>query len=70
MALAHRQSGMTQQDLISVGSIVNIKGRISSHRVRAISKDRSSAYISWKNECCWWPMVELFFVAEIDLFKK
>lgn len=67
MASERKQTGLTQQDFISIGSIVNIKGRTSTHRVRAITKDRCNAYISWKNSFCWWPMAELVFVSQLDL---
>lgn len=67
MTLSRKQTGLTQQDFISIGSIVNIKGRTSTHSVKAISKDRCNAYISWKNNFCWWPMTELVFVSQMDL---
>ncbi len=69
MALVLQQSRITQQSLISVGSIVSIKGRSTKYRVKAISKDRSSAWIISTDGYIRWPLSELFFESQLDLFE-
>ena len=68
MALALEHPHSTQQNLISVGSIVLIQGRSSKHRVKAISKDRISAWITYGDDIIKLPLSELFFEYQLDLF--
>lgn len=68
MALPLKQTGLTQHDFISVGSIVLIRGRSSKHQVRAISKDRISAWITYGDHIIKLPVSELSFEYQLDLF--
>ena len=68
MPLALEQSHISQNDLISVRSIVRILGRSSTHIVKAITKDRQSAWITYGDDYSWWPMSELRYVSQLELF--
>ena len=68
MSLALKQSHVSHSDLISVGSLVVINGRSATHRVKAISKDRQSAWISYGVDYSWWPMRELRYTSQQELF--
>ena len=70
MALPLKQPSLTQQDLISVGSIVLIRGRSSKYRVKAISKNRIDAWIIDGDTIIRWPVSDLCFDYQLDLFPK
>ena len=71
MPLALEQSHISQNDLISVNSIVRISGHSTTHCVKAISRDRKSACITSENDddFLWCDANSLVYVAQqTDLF--
>jgi len=65
MPLALEQSHISQNDLISVNSIVRISGHSTTHCVKAISRDRKSACITSENDddFLWCDVNDLVYVS-------
>lgn len=71
MPLALEQSHISQNDLISVRSIVRISGHSTLYIVKAIFKDRTSACIFAEDDdgFVWWDLDDLVYVSDQgDLF--
>ncbi len=71
MSLALQQSHISQNDLISVNSIVRRSGDSILHIVKAISKDRKFACIvaEYDDVFAWWSLNDLVYVSDQgDLF--
>ncbi len=70
MPLALQQSHISQNDLISVNSIVRVSGSSRLYIVKAISKDRTSVCITSDNDDFFWCGVNsLVYVSQhTDLF--
>ncbi|MDC0002837.1 hypothetical protein OAE19_00415 [Porticoccaceae bacterium] len=70
MSLALEKSYIVQQDLITVGSIVFIRGGSIEYRVKAIHKDRKTAWLANDGEYFSWPVSDLVFESQLDLFPQ
>ena len=62
MSLALQQSHINQNDLISVGSTVLIRGSAARYRVCVISRDRSDACVVSESVCIWCSLSDLVFI--------
>ena len=66
MSLALQQSHISQNDLISVNSIVRVSGASLLHIVKAISKDRKFACVvaEYDDGFAWWSLDDLVYVSD------
>ena len=65
MSLALEKSHISQNDLISINSIVRVSGQSATHLVKAISRDRKSACITSENDddFLWCDVNDLVYVS-------
>ena len=60
---------LQQHCQFSVGELVKIRGRSSSHKILYFSDDGVSARITWGQDSTWWPISEFITEFQLDLFQ-
>lgn len=70
MALSLKQTASTQQSQFSVGEVVKIRGRSTSHKILYFSDDGAFAHITWAQDSTWWPVSGFASEFQLDLFHE